>query len=51
MTRTRDPLPGVPARYARICPRCGENIAQGDRVVHQRGVYIHVQCASGQEDQ
>lgn len=45
-----DAQPGLPARYATECARCGEFIARGERIVHLRGRYIHVGCASGADD-
>lgn len=45
------PQPGIAARFEAYCGRCGGHIARGDRIVHQRGQYIHVTCASGADDQ
>lgn len=46
----RDPEPGIAARYPSTCTRCSGSISNGDRVVYQRGSYIHVGCASGQDE-
>lgn len=43
--------PGIVANFEGTCPRCPDPISRGDRVVFQRGVYIHVTCASGQDDE
>lgn len=52
MTRRRaDLLPGLPARYSAECPKCGEWIEVGDRIVHLRGKYVHVRCAPGADDE
>lgn len=45
------PQPGIAARFEASCARCHRLIAIGDRIVHQRGAYIHVTCASGQDDE
>lgn len=50
-TRVRRPEPGIAAKFEAACPRCPDPIGRGDRVVFQRGVYIHVGCASGQDDE
>lgn len=51
MTRqSLDPQPGVVAKYAAECPRCGDLVERGARVAFQRGRYIHVECASGADD-
>lgn len=48
---TRNPEPGLAARYATECPRCDRGIAVGDRIVYNRGRPVHVACASGQDDE
>lgn len=48
--RATDPQPGIVAKYATTCARCGEYVERGSRVVYQRGDYIHVECASGQDE-
>ncbi|HSV38715.1 MAG TPA: hypothetical protein VLI04_08145 [Nocardioidaceae bacterium] len=45
------PEPGIAAKFEAVCPRCSGDIRRGTRVVFQRGVYIHVTCASGQDDE
>lgn len=50
MARVR-PEPGIAAKFHSTCPRCHDDIQRGDRVVFQRGSYIHVDCASGQDDE
>lgn len=42
---------GFEARFQSICPRCGRDIVPGNRVVGHRDTYIHVRCASGQDDE
>ena len=47
---TRDA--GIVARFHSSCPRCGRDIAPGDMVVRtSREVWIHVGCASGNDDE
>lgn len=41
---------GIEARFQSLCPRCGEDILPGHRVVLQRGRYLHVGCASGGDE-
>lgn len=48
---TTDPQPGMAAAYPGDCPRCPAGIKAGDRIVFQRGVALHVSCATGQDDQ
>lgn len=43
--------PGFAAKFESLCPRCGEPIARGDRVVRTRRDVIHVRCASGYSDE
>lgn len=49
--RLGDPQPGLAAKFAFECPRCGEFRERGSRAVFQRGSYICVECASGGDDQ
>ena len=52
MKRTRDPLPGLVARYDADCVRCGFQIHAGEtRIVFSRGRPIHCECASGADDE
>lgn len=51
MSRATDPEPGIKAQYATHCARCGEFIDRGERIVFQRGQYIHTSCASGADDE
>ncbi len=48
---SEDPQPGIPAKYASECQRCGLGVRPGDRIVFRRGHPIHVGCASGGDDQ
>jgi hypothetical protein len=43
--------PGIEARFQSICPRCRDDITPGQRVIQQGDAYIHVTCASGQDDE
>ena len=45
------PKPGIEARFATLCPRCDKGISRGDRVVYQRGHYVHTTCVSGADDE
>lgn len=44
-------MPGRPAQYDTECPRCGFEIKRGDPMVRQGGNWIHVECASGQDEE
>jgi len=51
MTKTRpDPQPGIAAKYETWCARCEEPIHRQDRIVYSHGRPIHVECASGHDD-
>lgn len=45
------PQPGIEARFSTLCPRCDKGIAPRDRVVYQRGHYVHTTCAAGADDE
>lgn len=47
---TTTPQPGLRAQWPGVCKRCEEPVSRGDRVVFQRGAYLHVRCASGADD-
>lgn len=51
MSRRGKPQPGVAARFPSLCRRCKGDVAVGDRVVFSRGRAIHVECASGADDE
>lgn len=39
------------AAYDSVCARCDDPIHKGDPIVRHRAGYIHVRCASGQDDE
>lgn len=49
MTYTR--APGFRASWPDLCARCNIGIIVGDRVVASNGHLIHVECASGFDDE
>lgn len=51
MSARSKPDAGVAARYWSVCPRCGEDVQVGARIVFSRGRAIHVECASGADDE
>lgn len=46
-----DPEPGIEARHHDVCGRCDKNIVPGQRISFRRGRRIHVECASGADDE
>ncbi len=49
--RLSDPQPGIAAKYAFECPRCGEFRERGSRAVFHRGQYICPSCCPGFDDE
>jgi hypothetical protein len=52
MTRATDPQPGMVAQWSGWCDRCGGPVVRGvSRIYFHRGNPVHVECASGADDE